>query len=154
MKLVFNVAPKAVQSFRDGIITGRDGKPRIIRYQTAETRAFQAAIAAGARAALGPGFRPWDRGLRTRTTFVFAVPKYLFDRYLACRNRGIDIYMESRPDLSDNLHKGFLDALKGILYVDDALIVESFSRKIYGYPPRIEFDAELIDNTCKQQELF
>ena len=62
--------------------------------------------------------------------------------------------MTSRPDLSDNLHKGFLDALKGILFRDDALIVWSESRKIYGWPARIEFEAFRLDVDNEQQELF
>ena len=154
MKMVFDVAPKAVQSFRDAVTQGRDGKPRILRYQTAETRDFQRRIATGARLALGPEFRPWDGPIHTRTVFVFEVPKRLAERFALASAAGVPLYVTGRPDLSDNLHKGFLDALKGILYTDDARIVWSESRKVYGVPARIEFEAELIGEVAEQGELF
>lgn len=154
MKMVFNVAPKAVQSYKDGIIKDRQGNPRIIRYQPAEVREFKHSIAAGARAALGPSFKPWTGPIRTKTTFYIPVPKSLEERYSLASAAGVPLYVTSRPDLSDNLHKGFLDALIGILFVDDSLIVWEESRKVYGWPARIEFEAIRLDVDNEQQELF
>jgi Holliday junction resolvase RusA-like endonuclease len=42
-----------------------------------------------------------------------------------------------KPDI-DNLGKACKDALKGIAYRDDSLIVESIVRKEYGDPPRVD----------------
>ena len=154
MKMVFNVAPRAVQGFRDSIVKDGAGNPRIVRYQTKETREFQRAIATAAQAALGSGFMPWTGPIQTRTAFVFAVPQCRRQEYIDSQRIGRPLWVTSRPDLSDNLHKGFLDALKGILFRDDALIVWSESRKVYGWPARIEFEAFRMDVDNEQQELF
>lgn len=42
-----------------------------------------------------------------------------------------------RPDL-DNLLKACTDALNGVVYLDDSLIVEANARKFYGIEPRVE----------------
>lgn len=44
---------------------------------------------------------------------------------------------DRRPDL-DNLVKSVKDALNGIVWTDDARIVDMIVRKRYGDPPRVE----------------
>jgi Holliday junction resolvase RusA-like endonuclease len=49
----------------------------------------------------------------------------------------------SRPDLS-NYVKAAEDAMNGILYVDDARIIEIHARKLYGLPSRVEITIEEV----------
>lgn len=46
-------------------------------------------------------------------------------------------YPAVKPDI-DNLQKALLDACNGLLYEDDAQIIELTARKEYGAKPRIE----------------
>lgn len=45
--------------------------------------------------------------------------------------------MTVRPD-KDKLERSVFDALKGILYANDAQIVDGRTRKLYGLPERVE----------------
>lgn len=49
----------------------------------------------------------------------------------------------TRPDV-DNYAKGVLDALSGIVYTDDNIIVDLHVSKHYSDEPRIEFEIEVI----------
>lgn len=49
----------------------------------------------------------------------------------------------SKPDL-DNIEKLVLDALNGVVYLDDAQICEVIKRKRYGLGPRVEISLEEI----------
>jgi len=42
-----------------------------------------------------------------------------------------------KPDI-DKLARGVLDALKGVIYSDDSVVVDLHPRKAYGNPPRVE----------------
>jgi len=56
---------------------------------------------------------------------------------------GYPVFKETKPDLLDNLFKGFADALNGIVWQDDALI--SYCKeiyKIYGEHPGIQLEVE------------
>lgn len=48
------------------------------------------------------------------------------------------VYKQTKPDLTDNLQKAFIDALSGVLFKDDNIIVEeNCVRKVYGHRPGI-----------------
>lgn len=53
-------------------------------------------------------------------------------------------YHVRKPD-RDNLEKGVKDALKGVLYKDDAQVFDGRTRKEYGDPPRVVIGVTLID---------
>jgi Holliday junction resolvase RusA-like endonuclease len=52
-------------------------------------------------------------------------------------------FMVVKPDL-DKLLRSSVDALTGILYVDDAQIVENSVRKHYGVPERVEISVTIL----------
>ena len=52
-------------------------------------------------------------------------------------------YPETKPDL-DNLLKSLTDAMEGIIYTNDSRIVKKQVEKIYGDPPRVEVEVEVI----------
>lgn len=49
-----------------------------------------------------------------------------------------------RPDV-DNYAKAIKDALSGIAYTDDALVVELTVRKYYSFQPRVEIEIEPLE---------
>jgi Holliday junction resolvase RusA-like endonuclease len=60
----------------------------------------------------------------------------------------------TKPD-SGKLARGTIDALSGILYKDDAQIVEDFTYKRYGHPPRVEITiAELLVSEPYEQPVL
>lgn len=50
----------------------------------------------------------------------------------------------TKPD-AGKLARGTIDAMTGVIYVDDAQIVEEVSIKRYGTPPRVEITVEEIE---------
>lgn len=82
---------------------------------------------------------PFDCPLAMELSFIFPRPKSLPKRVL---------HHTKRPDI-DNLFKAVSDALNGILYRDDSLIVQLVTRKVYGEEPGVaihlyELDAQGI----------
>jgi Holliday junction resolvase RusA-like endonuclease len=62
------------------------------------------------------------------------------------------IFKTTKPDMCDNLFKGLIDAMSGIVYKEDQLICHNAdTKKVWGLEPRIEIEFEeigclLIDN--------
>jgi len=55
-----------------------------------------------------------------------------------------------RPDV-DKLSRAVLDALSGVLYIDDAQIVEKTVAKYYGEPARAEITVRELAETAQQE---
>jgi Holliday junction resolvase RusA-like endonuclease len=85
--------------------------------------------------------REWKRPLIAgrpiwmRATFVRAIPASWSVKKQNAAQAGV-LYPVGRPDL-DNFWKACVDALNGTVYVDDALIVEGYARKVYGSIPHV-----------------
>ena len=80
---------------------------------------------------------PWGSDVPVRLTafFVLARPK-------TCPKRRI--YPTVKPDL-DKLKRAVMDALKGVIYKDDAQVVEHGpTAKRYGLPERAEIIVEVV----------
>ncbi len=61
--------------------------------------------------------------------------------------RGGYIYKTTKPDVTDNLFKGLIDAMSGIVYKEDQLICHNAdTKKVWGLEPRIEIEFEEIEN--------
>lgn len=74
--------------------------------------------------------------LRVDLLFVIPIPSSWSARDRAAAAAGALLPI-SRPD-RDNYEKLALDAMTGIMYVDDAQVCAGESRKIYGVDPRTE----------------
>lgn len=59
-------------------------------------------------------------------------------------------YPSVRPDI-DKLVRSTLDALKGVLYLDDAQVVDVAARKNYGTPERVEVSCSVMESLRPQQ---
>lgn len=103
------------------------GRPRFSghAYTPKETRLYEQKIRA---IALESGVEALDGDLGVRLIFVYTATKKVANRL----QRHEVVYKESRPDI-DNLCKGVLDALNGVLYQDDSRIVNLSAVKVYGY---------------------
>ena len=58
-----------------------------------------------------------------------------------------DLFPCWAPDL-DNYCKAFLDALEGLIFINDSRIVDIHLKKLWGDPPRVEIAiGEMIDGS-------
>lgn len=113
------------------------GFNRPVILQDSKTRTYQAMVKfAGEQAMAG---RPlFDCALRCRVTAVFDVPKSKPKKFRR-EALGWIVRPTTKPD-DDNLLK-VRDALKGVVFRDDCLFVESTVRKFYGEKPFWRFEA-------------
>lgn len=84
---------------------------------------------------------PLDRPLRLTVLFCFAPSQALSKKYPA-EIAAETIPVEKKPDI-DNLVKLLGDALNGILWADDKLIVDIRATKRYSLQPRVSFIVEV-----------
>ena len=76
-----------------------------------------------------------ERPIWMRATFVRAIPASWSIKKKNAASAG-QVQPIGRPDL-DNFWKACVDAMNGVVYVDDALIVEMAARKVYGAVPNV-----------------
>ena len=75
------------------------------------------------------GFKPYERAVEVVMWFFFAMPASFSDVELLEAANG-RLRPTGRPDL-DNLAKGVMDAVKGILWKDDSIVVTLHVKKFY-----------------------
>lgn len=111
-------------------------RPRFGRgraYTAPATRAYEEALAWAGRASMG-GRPPLTGALRVRVTAFIAIPPSWPKRKQEDA-RDYLLRPTGKPDC-DNILKT-LDALNGIVWTDDAQIVEAWIGKIYDPTPRL-----------------
>lgn len=142
IKLVFQGVPQAVQSARFAKIGSF-----MRSYQPKETVAWKNYVKLQAQQQLPKGFKMMEGPVRmVSALFVFPPLKSWPKRKHKKLLDGGVLLKTSTPDVCDNLCKGVIDAIKGLVFVDDALICDvEHTRKIYGLVPRTELVFEEID---------
>jgi Holliday junction resolvase RusA-like endonuclease len=123
ISLRFDIEPRAKQSYR----TTKTG----ISYQPKSVTNYAKAISLMARQQLGAGHDLLDGQIRVQIEFRFALPKSAPKHDRIEIDNGCLIHKTTKPDL-DNLAKAVLDALNGIVWVDDARICSLILTKTYG----------------------
>jgi Holliday junction resolvase RusA-like endonuclease len=93
------------------------------------------AVKARAAAGVYEVFAPREIPVRVAITFVFERPKY------APKSRMRPVV---KPDI-DKLTRACMDALTGILYHDDAQVVDDEHHKIYGTPERVCISVQIVE---------
>ena len=138
--------PKSVQSVR----FTRQG----FRYQPKEVREWKAYVSMMASTCLPQGFVPYQGGVTIiKAIFAFALPKSAKKGIRKMVAEGLWVPKTSRPDLMDNLFKGVMDALTGIVWIDDSQICHAGEvRKIYTLEPHIEIIAG--EYLCEGEEIL
>ena len=127
LKLYFGGEPKAVQSFR----YTKSG----MRYQPSAVTDWKTYIRLTAEQQLPPGFVLLNSPLLVHAVFTFSAPRSWSKKKLSMLARGGRFYKTTKPDLTDNLMKGLIDALSGIIWLQDQQICEVRSSKLYGMQP-------------------
>jgi len=91
---------------------------------------------------LPKGFIPFQgQVFITKCHFIFTPPKSMRKKDLKRIKAGEIVYKSTRPDLTDNLFKGMIDSLSGVVFIDDSRIVAMDNvKKYYGFTPRIELE--------------
>lgn len=124
-----------------GICTTRaDGTPvTVLKADNPRTHGYRnvvgfAALRARAAAGVHEVFAGAQIPVRVAVTFVFERPKTA----PATRTRP-----SVKPDY-DKLARSTMDALTGVLWVDDGQIVDAELHKIYGTPARVQITVELL----------
>jgi len=136
LKFIFPGEPKAIQSMK---VRGMGNY--VHKYQPTKNTEWKAYIRMMALQQIPKGFTLWDSYvIIKRALFVFTQPKRLKSSEKKAIEQGHYVLKNTKPDLTDNLYKGLIDALTGIVYTDDARIcmAEDISAKVYGQSPRIE----------------
>jgi Holliday junction resolvase RusA-like endonuclease len=116
-------------------IVARKGRRPVVREDNPDTKPWRQAVAVAALQAMAG--RPLRDGpLRLRAVFVFKRPA---GHWGTGRNEGrlkpsAPLYVRTRPDV-DKLLRAIGDALSGIVWRDDALVVQVVAEKHYGEPP-------------------
>lgn len=142
LKLKILGIPQPKQSARFAIRKGKNGKNFIHKYQKEDVVQNERNIAFDVKSQLPQDFIPFNSALKAKVLFVFPPLKGFSKAKLNALSSGATLYKTTKPDLTDNLMKGTMDSLNGIVFTDDAIIAEVESRKIYGLVPRIEIEFE------------
>jgi Holliday junction resolvase RusA-like endonuclease len=109
------------------------GKARM--YTPARTAKYEAVVAAAARAEMGVR-EPLAVPISVYVQEIRAIPASWSKRDRQAAADGLRL-PTSRPD-ADNVAKAVLDGMAGIVFVDDAAIVDLAVWKRYGTKPRVE----------------
>jgi crossover junction endodeoxyribonuclease RusA len=116
------------------IVQQRGRRPRVIE-DNPETLPWRQAVAAAALAAMN-GRQLRSGPLRLRAVFVFPRPAghWGTGRNESRLKPSAPLYCRTRPDV-DKLLRAVGDALTGVVFRDDAQLVDVRAEKHYGEPP-------------------
>jgi Holliday junction resolvase RusA-like endonuclease len=121
-------------------VTHKNGRPIVIMHPASETKKYQKALAWAAKAAMRS--QPLLTGaLVVVVTAVMGVPKSWSKKDRDAALTGI-IRPTGKPDW-DNFGKQ-LDAFKGVVWGDDAAIVDGRVVKFYGEEPLLRVEVEPV----------
>lgn len=136
--------PQPKQSARFRIAKSSMGKNFIMSYQNKEVKENESNIRMSVINQLPMDFKPFTEGVAIRKLHFIFPPLKSFSKKLAERiNQGELIQKTTKPDLSDNLSKGVMDSMEGIVYMNDSQICEMDNvRKFYGNEPCIIVEIE------------
>lgn len=138
MKMVFNIEPQQQERPR------ATGRGRFIRvYDPPKTAKFKRKLKQLAVDKM-QGKDKFDSAISVTIRFFRKVQKSISKKEHARRTKG-HVRPIIKPDL-DNYIKSTLDALNGVIWTDDATIVELNTSKWYADDPRIEIEVKELKN--------
>lgn len=131
MKLVYDIAPVAQARPR----FSKNGS-KLTVYTTYRSRQFRRDVRALTVAQLPKPLNALSGRIIVSVTFYRQTPSSYSKKQIERAEAGLIVPL-TRPD-TDNYLKALLDALSGLVYTDDKLITDIYSRKRYSLQPRIE----------------
>lgn len=129
-----NEPPRGKQAPRHRVMRTRSGREFVVAYTAAETRAYEKLLAQIAAMHMR-GRKPEELPVAVEVTAYLPVPSSWAGSKRDAALAGA-IVPNVKPDW-DNIGKT-LDALKGIVWLDDKQIAEACVRKLYAENPRLE----------------
>lgn len=115
------------------IVKPRGGAQFVSAYTDAATRAYETRLAAAGKDAMSTE-KPLDEALWVDVTAFMAIPAS-WSRKARAAAINFEVMPVTRPD-ADNYAK-CIDALNGIVWRDDSLIVRLIVQKLYSERPRL-----------------
>jgi Holliday junction resolvase RusA-like endonuclease len=113
--------------------TSRGGFVRM--YTDAKTLGFESAVADEARIAMRE-WQAFNTPMQLQLSAYYPIPKSWSKKKRQMAMDG-EIHPQVKPDL-DNVMKAVLDAMNGVVYVDDSQVINMVATKRYSSDPRIE----------------
>lgn len=118
------------------------GRPRatsqggfVRMYTDAKTLGFESAVADEARIAMRE-WQAFDTPMQLQLSAYYPIPKSWSKKKRQMAMDG-EIHPQVKPDL-DNVMKAVLDAMNGVVYVDDSQVINMVATKRYSSDPRVE----------------
>lgn len=112
-------------------------KGKLVSYQSKKIIVKENAIKISVTNQLPPGFIPFDCPLSLKCEYIFPIPSNFSKKKRKQLQEGKRFWKATRPDIDSNLNKGLVDALEGILFVNDSRIVKMEAEKYYGETPKM-----------------
>lgn len=129
-------APRVVTRGRNGPVVYKNGRPLVVLHPDNGTEAYQKALAMQAKVVMGS--RPLLLGaVAVAVTAVFPVPASWSNKKRDAALAGV-VRPTGKPDV-DNLYKQ-IDAFKGVVWQDDAIVVDCRVVKVYGEEPMLRVE--------------
>jgi Holliday junction resolvase RusA-like endonuclease len=113
--------------------TSRGGFVRM--YTDAKTLGFESAVADEARIAMRE-WQAFNTPMQMQLSAYYPIPKSWSKKKRQMAMDG-EIHPQVKPDL-DNVMKAVLDAMNGVVYVDDSQVINMVATKRYSSDPRVE----------------
>lgn len=132
MSAVIFIVPFAPVAWQRAGVTWTKQGPK--HYTPAETRAWKKTVAVYARSAMR-GAAPFAGALQLTLAFEVPIPPSWPNWKRDAAARG-EIAPTIKPD-ADNFAKAVKDALNGIVWIDDAQVVEETIRKSFSHRPGV-----------------
>ncbi len=114
---------------------------RVKAYTPAKTKHYENVIAAFAKMAMR-GADPLSCPVSVKIGIFLAIPASWSKKKKEMALVG-EVMPTKKPD-ADNVTKACFDGMNGIVYADDAQIVESFQKKEYSLEPRVEIQVLML----------
>lgn len=133
VELSFDIKPKPKQSVRQG--QNKKTKEKIF-FRDSKVAAFETEIWALAKNQM-IGKRKLCGPISVRISYIYPLPSGAPAEVRKNVEAGMIYYKETQPDITDNLNKAPIDALKGVVFDNDNSIVHIDARKIYGRTHKI-----------------
>lgn len=161
--------PKPKQSVRSGVVYNHDGQPVMYKdknsgrekvlqrkFQPKEVEQHEQSMKLDIMSQLPQGFEPFKGAIRiNKLHYIFPPLKSFSKSKMRILAEGGMIYKPTKPDVMDNLSKGLMDVLEGIVFLNDSQIVCAKDlAKFYGRKPRIEIELEEIDQVQMRLSTF
>lgn len=135
--LHYDIKPKAIQSVR----FTRNGKA----YQPAEVKQFKNRIKVLTQNQYKEEIIKKDVPLKMIIEYIFKHPKNFNKKRIEFIKNGGYIHKVTKPDVTDNLQKGLVDAISGIVFEQDQQISHCDTRKLWGANNEINIIIEVLN---------